>query len=186
MSLRRILNEYIKRYEGNGFKGYEYFKHVINVSGAKWIEEKIADGIENPRDLLQHENKFIHSNGSQYIQFHYKGDDKNRFILRLSTHDEDRDMSNNSHYSIDAWNSSPREIKDHVNTFIDLAVVYFNAINKKGGDKDLTENENRVYLHVKNGKSFHEPTTYPSLDVVHRKAVKKRLNNSSPNMIRLP
>ena len=186
MSLKRILTEYIKRYEGAGFKGYEYFKHVITASGAKWIEEQIANSLDNPSDILSHENKFIHSNGSQYIQFHYKGNKENLFILRLSTHEEDKNFSNNSNYSIDAWNDSPRQIKEHINSFIDYAIVYFNAVDKKNMGRSLEDHEKGVYNTVKGGKSFHTPNTYPPLEVVHRKAVKKKMNNSSPNLIRLP
>lgn len=186
MGVLRILNEYIKRYEGKGFKGYEYFKHVITASGAKWIEEQIANSLDNPRDILSHENKFIHSNGSQYIQFHYKGNKENLLILRLSTHEEDKNFSDNSHYSIDAWNDSPRQIKEHINSFIDYAVVYFNAVDKKSEGEPLEDHEKEVYNIVNGGKSFHDPNTYPSLELVHRKAVKKKINSSSPNLIRLP
>lgn len=185
MSLMRLL-EYISVDHGEGFKDYAYFKHILNKKSVEWIEEQIANGIDKSEKILQHENKLINTHGSQYIRFYYKGDKKNQFILRLSSHAESRSQFDNSHYSIDSWNSSPRKIKEQINEFIDYAIVYFTAIYKKEKGEELQDNENHVYSTVERGESFHSPTTYPSLDVVHRKAVKKIANKTKPNFIHLP
>lgn len=48
MSLRKhILQEYIEKGIGEGFKGWEYFKYKLTKDSCKWIEEQVAKNVVN-------------------------------------------------------------------------------------------------------------------------------------------
>lgn len=185
MGLIKLFKEYVNRVEGKNFKGFEYFKYVINKKSVRWIEDQISNNLIKPEKLTTNRNLLLDTHGSQYIKMYY-GNKQEKIIFRMSTHKEDKTISDNAHYAINSWDTNEREIEEHINSFIDYSIIYFNAIEKKKENIDLSKHERDIYLKIKNGDYLYEDSTYPNMDAVHKKAVKKKLNNTSPEYINLP
>jgi len=190
MSLRKyILQEYIEKGFGDGFKGWEYFKYKLTKDSCKWIEEQVAKNTIKGDSILHNRNDFITTHGSQYLYLNVNYNKSYQIRLRLSTHRENIDISKQAHYIIETWITKEREIIEQINEFIDYAVLYFDGAYKTEQDMELTPEEKNTFETVQSNRSLSEPTSYEDLSVIHRKATNKKIHGNPSKdvtMINLP
>ena len=184
MSLTKILREYFSIDKADSFKRMEYFKYTISQSSLKWIESQISNHLIEPEKLTGNKNIKIISHGSEYIKLFYE----DKFLmLRISTHEKDMNYGTAPHYLINGWNTNERKIKEHINKFIDYCITYFNAIEKRMRDMDLSQEEGKLFDKIESGGIlFNDETPYPEFSEIHKKAIEKKSHRNRAININLP
>ena len=176
--LEYIQHGYTKSYERDG-KPTEFFNHYISKKSFIKIEKIIMDGVVEGSPLkISKPTKTIDSKGTQYMKLKAEyPTNAYTFNLRLSTHKENKEYGDNADFHIETWLNKEKDVKEELKRFITLAIHYFNAVHKKEEGDKLHKYEKKLIDRVDKNRAFNVPKRYESLNKIHLKANKKKMDN---------